>query len=234
MSQNVVNFAESPSGAELLDDMLAPQQQNLLSSHSGTARPSYAVAGTKWLDISVTPWLLKIYDGSDDIVIGTVNPTTNEFISSHPLTNTGDLFVQGTSGKPTRLAASSVAGTVLTSNGADALPSYQKAPIAILEYSQSRTYSINELTVSVGETGVTLYRSKVNNNTGNALSNTTYWEGYKLGGTWGTIAGILSQQTDLQTALNSKFNASYMQVVSELPESPDPNTFYFITVTQEE
>lgn len=228
MSQTVVNYGTSPSGAELLDDMLAKEQENVLTCNSGTDTPSYAVAGTRWLDTSVIPWLLKIYDGTDNIVIGTVNPTTNEFISTHPLTNVGDLFVQGTSNKPARLAASSVAGTVLTSNGANALPSYQKSPIAIYEYSASRTFSINELTVSVGETGVTLYRSKTNNNTNNALSNTTYWEGYKLGGVWGTITGTLSQQLDLQTALDSKFNAAYMQVVEELPEQPDPNTFYFI------
>lgn len=207
MSQTIVDYSESPSGAELLDDMLSKEQENLLSSHSGTERPSYAIAGTKWLDISVTPWLLKIYDGTDDIVIGTVNPTTNEFISTHPLTNAGDLFVLGTSAKPARLPSSSVVDSVLTSNGANALPSYKKPPIAILEYSVSRTYSINDLTVSVGDTGVTLYRSKVNNNTGNALSNTTYWEGYKLGGVWGAITGTLSQQLDLQQALNNASRA---------------------------
>lgn len=229
MSQTVVDYSSSPSGAELLDDMLDKEQENLLSSHSGNQTPSYAVAGTVWLDTSVTPWLLKIYDGNDDIIIGSVNSTDDEFISSHPLTNTGDLFVQGTNGKPARLAANSIVDTVLTSNGTNALPSYKKPPIAILEYSATRTYSINDLTIAVADGRVTLYRSKTNSNTGNALTNTTYWEGYNLGGVWGNITGTLSNQIDLQTALNSKFNAAYMQVVNALPGNPDSNTFYFIT-----
>ncbi|HRI77592.1 MAG TPA: hypothetical protein PLX33_11480 [Alphaproteobacteria bacterium] len=51
----------------------------LLSSHKGSTAPSYAVAGTIWLDDNATPWLLKIYDGSDWITFGAVNATTNAF-----------------------------------------------------------------------------------------------------------------------------------------------------------
>lgn len=50
-----------------------------LSSHKGSTAPSYAVAGTIWLDDNATPWLLKIYDGSDWITFGAVNATTNAF-----------------------------------------------------------------------------------------------------------------------------------------------------------
>lgn len=35
-----------------------------LSSHSGATSPAYAVAGTKWWDTSVSPALLKVYDGA--------------------------------------------------------------------------------------------------------------------------------------------------------------------------
>ncbi len=52
----------------------------MLSCHSGTSRPSYAVAGTQWLDTTATPWVLYKYDGADDIPLGTVNASTNEFI----------------------------------------------------------------------------------------------------------------------------------------------------------
>jgi hypothetical protein len=54
-----------------------------LTTHSGASRPSYAVAGTLWLDTSGTPWILKIYDGADDVSIGTVNATTNQFGASN-------------------------------------------------------------------------------------------------------------------------------------------------------
>lgn len=51
----------------------------LLSNNKGSTAPSYAVAGTIWLDDNATPWLLKIYDGSDWITFGAVNATTNAF-----------------------------------------------------------------------------------------------------------------------------------------------------------
>jgi hypothetical protein len=54
-----------------------------LTTHSGTSRPSYAVAGTLWLDTISTPWVLKMYDGADDISIGTVNASTNAFNASN-------------------------------------------------------------------------------------------------------------------------------------------------------
>lgn len=79
MSQKTINFADNPYGKELLDDYLAPLQNNMLTSHSGESRPPYAQQGTKWLDISSTPWLLKMYDGTDDIVLGTVDSSTHLF-----------------------------------------------------------------------------------------------------------------------------------------------------------
>ena len=49
------------------------------SSNSGSSRPSSAVAGTIWLDTSgaATAQLLKMYDGADDILLGTINFTAN-------------------------------------------------------------------------------------------------------------------------------------------------------------
>ena len=79
MTQNVVDFSDNPTGAELMDDYLFKEQENNLSSNSGIQRPSYAVAGTKWLDTSVTPWLWKMYDGTNDVALGTVNPSTHLF-----------------------------------------------------------------------------------------------------------------------------------------------------------
>ena len=191
MSQTIVNYAASPSGAELLDDMLAKEQENILTLNSGTARPSYAQAGTMWINTSSTSWVLNVYDGSDDIPLGTINASNNIFTPTNPLTNTGDLFVRNASGV-TRLPAGSVADTVLTSNGSNALPSYKKPPIGIYSYSSDRTYSINDVVVSAGTSEISLYRSKVNNNKGKALTNTTYWEAennVKLTGNQ-TIAGV--------------------------------------------
>jgi hypothetical protein len=82
MAQNIVNYANNPTGPELLDDYLSKEQENNLSSNSGIQRPSYAVAGTLWIDTSVTPWLYKLYDGTSDITIGAFNPSTHLYTAT--------------------------------------------------------------------------------------------------------------------------------------------------------
>ena len=124
MSQTLVDFSGNPSGAELMDDYLTPMQENILTSNSGTTRPDYAKEGTKWIDKTQTPWLLKLYDGSQDIVIGELDPNKHSFVATDPMTTAGDLIVEGDAGIPVRLAAGT-AGHVLTSNGPGTLPSYQ-------------------------------------------------------------------------------------------------------------
>lgn len=73
--------ANTKSGTDLASD-LNNWRDALHSSHKGAAAPSYNVAGLIWLDDSATPWALKVYDGADWIVIGTVNATTNAFVPS--------------------------------------------------------------------------------------------------------------------------------------------------------
>lgn len=84
MSQNAVDFSGDPSGAQLLDDLLTPLQQNLLSNNSGTSRPSYATAHTIWTNTTTTPWVVNYYDGADDIIMGYVNASTNTFVPVFP------------------------------------------------------------------------------------------------------------------------------------------------------
>lgn len=79
MSQTVVDFSGDPSGVQLLDNLLTPMKTNILTSNSGTSRPSYAQAGTAWTDTTSTPWVQKYFDGTDDIILGYINATTNVF-----------------------------------------------------------------------------------------------------------------------------------------------------------
>lgn len=51
----------------------------LLNHHKGPSAPPYAEAGMIWLDDTATPWQLNIYDGTDWILIGNVDATTNAF-----------------------------------------------------------------------------------------------------------------------------------------------------------
>jgi hypothetical protein len=52
--------------------------QAIQTSHSGTSRPTGALAGQIWLDTtSATTPTLKFYDGADDISLATINYTAN-------------------------------------------------------------------------------------------------------------------------------------------------------------
>ena len=58
-----------------------PSLDALLTLHSGAGRPAYAVANTLWLKIiSGTVWELYLFDGTDDILIGTINTGANSFV----------------------------------------------------------------------------------------------------------------------------------------------------------
>lgn len=83
MSQNTVDFSDNPNGPELMDDYLAKEQENRLTINSGIQRPSYAKAGTAWINNSTNPWELYVYDGSEDVLIGTIDTTNHDFISSN-------------------------------------------------------------------------------------------------------------------------------------------------------
>lgn len=124
MSQTKVDFSQNPTGPQLMDDYLAKMQENVLTTNSGVTRPEYAKQGTLWIDMSTTPWLLKVYDGSQDIILGKIDINNDKFISSNPMTTTGDITVQGADGNPARLAPGTE-GYVLMSNGAGKLPSYR-------------------------------------------------------------------------------------------------------------
>ncbi len=49
------------------------------STNIGSSAPSGLTAGMLWIDNSATPWVLKVYDGSDHITVGTINASTNAF-----------------------------------------------------------------------------------------------------------------------------------------------------------
>ena len=100
MAQNTVNYSNNPTGPQLLDDYLAKDQENHLTCNSGIQRPSYAQAGSFWLDISSTPWILKFYDGTNDIAIGSLNATSHVFSvqgvdTSSFVNKTGDETIAG-------------------------------------------------------------------------------------------------------------------------------------------
>ena len=76
MAQHDMNIANQsfPSFRSDLNSALSAIQTN----HSGTSRPTGAVAGQIWLDTtSASSPTLKFYDGADDISLATINYTAN-------------------------------------------------------------------------------------------------------------------------------------------------------------
>lgn len=65
----------------------AEEAQN--TQHRGSSRPTYLTSGL-WLDDSANPsWVLKLFDGTDDITCGTFNVTTNTFYAANSATTNG-------------------------------------------------------------------------------------------------------------------------------------------------
>lgn len=82
MTQNNLPVMTSPtSGAQLVSN-LEDWRDSLHSMHSGTVRPDYVLPQMMWIDTSATPWVLKVFQGSDDIIMGTLDPTTLNFTPS--------------------------------------------------------------------------------------------------------------------------------------------------------
>lgn len=79
MTQNTVDYSGDPSGAALMDNYLVKEQQNRLTGDSGTSRPSYAQSGSRWIDTTTNPWNLYLFDGTSDVLLGTVNISTHQY-----------------------------------------------------------------------------------------------------------------------------------------------------------
>lgn len=73
------NLSSPTSGAALVDSHLEPSFNAIYAGHDGNSRPSYAVAGLIWRDTTTNPWILKIFDGSNDISLGEIDYVANTF-----------------------------------------------------------------------------------------------------------------------------------------------------------
>jgi hypothetical protein len=106
---------ESPlSGAEFINSNMEPWRDALHSSHKGAARPSYVAAGMIWVDDSGAPlWVAKLFDGSQDITIGTFN------ITSHAFTPSANAALAANSVDTANIVAQAVANTKLAAMAAN-------------------------------------------------------------------------------------------------------------------
>lgn len=106
MQQFTPSFAAQVSNVVLESNItgleLRTQQNDINAAfntlHKGASLPASAAAGTLWIDDSggATAWLLKQYDGTDSITIGTINTSANTFTPSGQLGTFGNAVVSKT------------------------------------------------------------------------------------------------------------------------------------------
>lgn len=83
MAQFDFGNLESPlSGADFINNNLEPWRDALHSLHMGALRPSYVQPGMMWIDNTTTPWRLKVFQGSTDILLGFLDVSGNLYIIS--------------------------------------------------------------------------------------------------------------------------------------------------------
>lgn len=83
MAQATYVVSANQSGSDAMTALVAALEA-ADTTHKGSSAPSYKAAGTPWLDDSASPSLvLKMYDGTDWITMGTFNATTNLFTPSN-------------------------------------------------------------------------------------------------------------------------------------------------------
>ncbi len=108
MSQNFENAGANLSGTSYRNKD-NDSKAALLSMHKGASRPSYAVAGTIWIDDAADPsWLVNLFDGLADILIGTFDTTTDIFTPA-PMSS----FIRGLADDPDAATARATLGVTL-------------------------------------------------------------------------------------------------------------------------
>lgn len=104
---------DTDTGTTLSND-LNSWKDAVQSTHSGTTAPSYNTSGLMWLDTSGgTSWDLKMYDGTDNITLITIDTTANT--SSIGTIAGGTIIVDG-AGNGTATANADADGLIIDSN----------------------------------------------------------------------------------------------------------------------
>lgn len=80
LASNSLTTSASPLGGGALATEINNTNAAFASQHKNATRPTYAVAGMQWIEeVSATEWNVYLYDGAADILLYTINPTTNNY-----------------------------------------------------------------------------------------------------------------------------------------------------------
>lgn len=242
MAQTKVDYSQNPSGQELLDDYLGKEQENILTTNSGVQRPTYAKAGTIWLDLSATPWKLKAFDGNSDIVLGYINATTHAFTAGGDdnfVHKTGAEDISGVKTYNNRIIIKQaseglrIVNTAYTEGTAPATNAYASL---VFNTADNNYYVLFDNQISAEGSSYSRWIHK------NAIKNKSIQIEQSVNTRGESLINILADRitgiTPASTSNDKSFattewvraNASATKhiVVSTLPTTIDPDTFYYI------
>ena len=232
MSQTNVDFSDNPTGSELMDNYLAREQENSLTSNSGIQRPSYAKAGTKWLDTSVEPWVLKMYTGSGDVVIGYIDKTKGTFqtaTDTEAVRKTGNEDISGVK----TFYDTIIRNTAFASGSSYTIRAVDingKGSIGIIPYYTGNTI-YNRIITKNTTSGKDFYFDVIVKDDGTAriFSDGSATNKSAIFTNLNNFLVPTPERGDnSQKAVNTAYLNSKFQVVNELPSSPDESVFYYI------
>ena len=95
MSQNTLSDLTGGAQGSTLVTELTQFAAAYNSSDSGTSRPSYAVAGTRWLHTGSSAWAYNMFTGSVDVPMGVLDSTNSVFRVA--VDRDGDSYIAATS-----------------------------------------------------------------------------------------------------------------------------------------
>lgn len=141
MSQSDFGNLSSPlPGSEFINNKLEPWRDALHTMHSGSSRPSYAVAGLMWRDTTTNPQVIKIYDGTDDMVVGYLDTTNNTF-----QVGTNSVYTATTVGGT---------GNAVTISSIDLIPSYFELNDGVVVFATTTNVNTGAATLNIAGTGI--------------------------------------------------------------------------------
>ena len=213
MSQYDFGNLESPlSGTALINTHLEPWRNALHSLHSGSSRPSYAQAGTMWLDNTTNPWILKVFDGSDDITLGTLNTSTNTFLGAG-ISSFGATLIDDADASAARTTLG--LGTVATEN---TVPANKGG-------TGQSSYTVGDLLYASGTTALSKLAAGTNGHVLTLATGVPTWAAPSAGAMELITTSIASNSTTIDfNNLNSTYD-HYIVVMSDVQPATDDAFF---------
>ncbi|MBF8728843.1 hypothetical protein IRZ59_00130 [Pseudomonas guariconensis] len=204
----------SKSGPQLALD-LNNFRDALNTLHRGQSRPAYAQPGMTWVkEVSAERWDLMIFDGSEDLVLRSLNPTTSQIL---PFATSEIAGLDEALAAMVQKDAATATGAALIPGGSSAQrPSTPDAgmlrfneDLAEFErYQGGKWLALNVMDKALNEAPIVTLESAATVNIGAASANTINISGTTTINAFGTIAAGARRTLIFQGALTLMHNAT--------------------------